>query len=185
MPDKAIDMSVLFHALEFSAVKHRDQRRKGPKNIPYINHPIQVANVLIQTGQEYNTNLLVAAILHDTIEDTDTTEEEIEQLFGADIAELVMEVTDDKALYWEARKQLQIETSPFVTYDAKLLKIADKICNVRDLVLNPPSNWTNERKLEYLEWAGDVVEGMRGINEPLEDLFDEWIGKAKKFYGVD
>lgn len=185
MPDKAIDMPVLFKAMEFSAYKHKDQRRKGPQNIPYINHPIQVANTLISVGKEYSTNLLVAAILHDTIEDTDTTEEEITQIFGAEVAELVMEVTDDKNLFWEARKQLQIETSPFATYEAKLLKIADKICNVRDLVINPPNNWSIERKLEYLEWAGDVVDGIRGVNDSLEKMFDEWITKAKKFYDVE
>lgn len=185
MSEKMIDMPALFKALEFSAFKHKDQRRKGPQNIPYINHPIQVAHVLIETGQEYNTNLLIAAILHDTIEDTETTEEEIISIFGDDVAELVMEVTDDKNLFWEARKQLQIETSPFASNDAKLLKIADKICNVRDLVVNPPDKWSLERKLEYLEWASDVVAGMRGINQPLEDLFDEWIQKARGFYKVD
>jgi len=184
MLDKAIDMPELFKALEFAAFKHKDQRRKGPENLPYINHPIQVAGMLISVGEEYNTNLLIAAILHDTIEDTDTTEEEIQRVFGDKVAELVMEVTDDKNLYWEARKQLQIETSPFASYEAKLLKIADKVCNVRDLVVNPPEKWTLERKLEYLDWACDVVEGVRGTNEALENIFDEWITKARKFYNT-
>ena len=184
MLDKAIDMPELFKAMEFAAFKHKDQRRKGPENLPYINHPIQVANMLISVGQEYNTKLLIAAILHDTIEDTDTTEEEIQHHFGNKVAELVMEVTDDKNLYWEARKQLQIETAPFASYEGKLLKIADKICNVRDLVINSPQKWTLERKLEYLDWACDVVEGLRGTNEPLEQTFDEWIAKARKFYNV-
>ncbi|EAY31578.1 HD domain-containing protein [Microscilla marina] len=182
MSDKMIDMPALFKALEFSAFKHKDQRRKGPQNIPYINHPIQVAHVLIETGQAYNTNLLIAAILHDTIEDTDTTEEEIKQVFGENVAALVMEVTDDKNLFWEARKQLQIEKSPFASYDAKLLKLADKICNVRDLVINPPDKWSLDRKLEYLQWASDVIAGIRGVNQPMEDLFDEWIYKAKAYY---
>jgi guanosine-3',5'-bis(diphosphate) 3'-pyrophosphohydrolase len=159
----------LLKALSFAADKHRFQRRKDTEETPYINHPINVALTLIETGNEDNNDLLVAAILHDTIEDTQTTPEEIEQQFGAEVLGLVLEVTDDKNLPKEERKRLQVVHAPHKSSLAKKLKLADKSCNVYDIVNHPPGNWTIERKLNYLTWAEDILLGLTGTNPPLEE----------------
>ena len=167
-------------ALEFSAEKHKKQLRKGEERTPYINHPIQVAKTLWEAG-ETSFTLLVGALLHDTIEDTQTTPEEIETLFGKDVLDLVLEVTDDKNLPYQERKRLQIVNAPHKSVEGKLLKLADKICNINDLVQSPP-DWTSERKLQYLEWAAKVVEGLRGVNAILEAKFDALYQKGKSFF---
>lgn len=165
-------------AVAFAAEKHKKQLRKGEEKVPYINHPIQVAQTLWEAG-EIDMNLLVAALLHDTIEDTQTTPEEIESIFGKEVLSIVLEVTDDKQLDYRVRKQLQIEHAPHKSTSAKLLKLADKTCNVRDLTLTPPQNWSEERRLQYFEWAEKVVSGLRGNNNTLENLFDDWLAKGK------
>ena len=167
------DLSLIFKALDFAAKKHRDQRRMDADATPYINHPIELAELLVNEGDITGTNVLVAAILHDTVEDTETTPKELEKLFGFEIANIVMEVTDDKKLPKAERKRLQIENAAHCSESAKLVKLADKICNLRDMSRNPPANWSLERKQEYFDWAAEVVFQIRGISPRLEALFDE------------
>lgn len=162
----------LIKAIAFAADKHRNQRRKDGEASPYINHPIAVANVLANEGNVDDESVLVAAVLHDTIEDTETSLRELAELFGEDVADIVAEVTDDKSLPKEERKRLQVEHAPHVSARAKLVKLADKICNLRDIAANPPADWAVERKREYFEWASAVVEGLRGVHPVLEDIFD-------------
>ena len=169
----------LLKALEFAAEKHRDQRRKGVEASPYINHPIQVAEVLATFGKVDDLTTLLAAILHDTIEDTDTTKADLEKLFGADVAEVVSEVTDDKSLPKQERKRLQVEHTPRLSDMAKQIKIADKTCNVRDIGSKPPADWDQARRKEYFDWAEAVVAGCRGVNKGLEDYFDECVADSK------
>jgi len=159
-------------ALHFASEKHKFQCRKGEASVPYINHPIQVARVLSEVGGEDDTNLLVSAILHDTIEDTKTSENEIEKRFGSEVLSIVKEVSDDKNLSKAERKQAQIDTASSLSMSAKKLKLADKISNVRDMTLDPPARWTAERKLRYIDWAEAVVNNMRGTNKKLEAFFD-------------
>lgn len=142
------DTAVLLNAVAFSAGKHRTQRRKGVDASPYINHPVEVANLLANVGEIADLFVLVAAVLHDTIEDTETKPEEIERLFGPTVRGLVEEVTDDKALPKTERKRLQIEHAPHLSAPAKLIKLADKISNVRDVTRNPPVAWSRERRQE-------------------------------------
>ncbi|MRR49658.1 MAG: bifunctional (p)ppGpp synthetase/guanosine-3',5'-bis(diphosphate) 3'-pyrophosphohydrolase [Rhodocyclaceae bacterium] len=165
--------SKLLFALSFAAHKHRDQRRKDAAASPYINHPIALANVLANEGGIDDERVLVAAILHDTIEDTETTEQELTRTFGPDIASIVLEVTDDKALPKAERKQLQIEHAASISRRAKLVKLADKICNLRDIVNSPPADWSPKRKREYFDWAKAVVDQLRGVHPTLEHIFDE------------
>jgi guanosine-3',5'-bis(diphosphate) 3'-pyrophosphohydrolase len=164
---------LLIEALSFAAHKHRDQRRKDADASPYINHPIQLARVLAIEGNVTDEQVIVAAILHDTIEDTETTDEEIRQTFGAAIADIVAEVTDDKDLPKHERKQLQIDHAPHASTKAKLVKLADKICNVRDLAGSPPVGWDLARRQEYFDWAKQVVDGLRGVSPVLEKAFDD------------
>lgn len=171
---------IILKALRFSADKHVDQRRRDAKSSPYINHPIQVAETLWSVGGVRDGALLAAAILHDTIEDTDATPTEIEREFGADVLGLVLEVTDDKSLPKEIRKQLQIETAPHKSTRAKMLKLADKLCNVRDIVQYPPADWSMKRKQEYLLWTEKVVKGLRGTSRELESLYDEVLKEGKR-----
>lgn len=180
MEFKESDLSLIFKALKFSSRKHRNQRRKDREASPYINHPIDVAETLLRVGRVKDISTIAAAILHDTIEDTDTTPEEIQDLFGVEVLSLVKEVSDDKSLTKETRKRLQIESAPHKSLKAKQIKLADKICNVSDITNSPPSNWTLERRAEYLEWSEKVVAGLRGTNRSLEDLFDAVLAIGKK-----
>ncbi|RQW84203.1 MAG: bifunctional (p)ppGpp synthetase/guanosine-3',5'-bis(diphosphate) 3'-pyrophosphohydrolase [Methylococcus sp.] len=159
-------------AVAFAAEKHRHQRRKDALASPYINHPIELADFLVSEGGVTDLDVLMAAVLHDTVEDTETTRAELATHFGERIAGIVMEVTDDKTLHKDTRKRLQVEHAPRLSREAKLVKLADKICNLRDILASPPSGWPVQRKLAYFDWAKAVVDGLRGINEPLEILFD-------------
>ncbi len=170
-PNSAV--AIVLAASAFAAHKHRDQRRKGADASPYINHPIAVANVLANEAGITDPTILAAALLHDTIEDTATTPQELEAEFGAQIAAVVAEVTDDKSLPKQERKRLQIEHAATLSEQAKLVKLADKICNVRDMSRSPPVNWSLERKAEYFVWAKQVVDAVRGVSPVLESLFDQ------------
>ncbi len=176
---------LLLKALRFSAEKHRDQRRKDSNHSPYINHPIQVAELLWEVGNVRDAATLIAAVLHDTIEDTDATAEEIEALFGAEVAALVLEVSDDRSLPQAVRKQLQIEHAPHISPKAKLIKIADKACNLSDIVLSPPPDWSPQRRREYVLWGERVVAGLRGVNPALEADYDARLSEAKRLLGLD
>jgi guanosine-3',5'-bis(diphosphate) 3'-pyrophosphohydrolase len=163
----------VFRALVFAANKHRNQRRKDSERSPYINHPLDVVEILWRVGGVRDEIILVAAALHDTVEDTGTKPDEIEGLFGRTVRELVLEVSDDKSLPKDVRKQLQVENAPHKSPQAKALKLADKITNVRDIRTRPPDDWTDERRADYIQWARDVVEGLRGTNPGLEAEFDQ------------
>ena len=163
----------ILDALQFAAHKHRDQRRKDLEASPYINHPIALANVLWREGGVTQPDVISAALLHDTIEDTDTTEAELRERFGKRIADMVMEVTDDKTLDKATRKRLQISHAPKLSRGAKLVKLADKICNLRDMAASPPKTWPRSRQREYFDWARKVVDGLRGVHPGLERIFDE------------
>lgn len=167
------DLRLVFRALAFAAHKHRDQRRKGIEASPYINHPISVASVLANEGGVSDVATICAAVLHDTLEDTQTTVAELEKAFGDEITRIVREVTDDKTLPKDVRKRLQIEHAADLSPQAKLVKLADKICNLRDIATYPPADWPVERRQAYFDWAKRVVDEMRGINRALEDAFDE------------
>lgn len=162
----------LLRAVLFSAHKHRGQRRKDEDASPYIDHPIEVAELIANVGVS-DLSTLMAAILHDTVEDTGWTFAELEEAFGHEVRLLVEEVTDDKRLPKDERKRLQIAHAQQLSEGAKQIKIADKICNVRDVTYNPPPQWPLERRREYLQWAVEVVEGSRGSNPDLERRFDE------------
>ena len=166
-------------AVAFAADKHKNQRRKDAEASPYINHPIALANVLANEGGITNKDVLCAAMLHDTIEDTETTEGELRLAFGDKIASIVLEVTDDKSLDKAARKQMQIEHAPHISIEAKMVKLADKISNLRDILSTPPAGWPLERKLAYFEWANDVVAGLRGTNIKLERVFDGLVAQGQ------
>jgi GTP diphosphokinase / guanosine-3',5'-bis(diphosphate) 3'-diphosphatase len=166
------DCSLILRAANFAAERHRDQRRKGIEETPYINHPFAVASVLCDEGGVTDPEVLAAALLHDTIEDTATTAAELRAAFGARVAGIVLEVTDDKRLSKDARKRLQIDHAANASRDAKQLKIADKLCNLRDILTSPPVNWPPFRKRQYFDWAKEVVDQLRGANPQLEEKFD-------------
>ncbi len=162
----------VLQALSFAAYKHRDQRRKNAEKTPYINHPIAVAWMLAEEGGVTDETMLVAAVLHDTVEDTDTSYDELRDQFGMGVAQLVSELTDDKSLPKQERKRLQIEHAAELSDAAKQLKIADKTCNLRDLAAHPPEKWGKKRLRKYVEWAVDVVASCRGVNPRLDAAFD-------------
>jgi guanosine-3',5'-bis(diphosphate) 3'-pyrophosphohydrolase len=171
--DKLAIMNKLLSAVSFAAIKHRDQRRKDALASPYINHPIALANVLANEAGVDDERVLIAAILHDTVEDTETTEQELIREFGQEIAAIVMEVTDNKTLAKAERKRLQVVHAATISRRAKLVKLADKICNLRDIASSPPTDWSEVRKQEYFDWAKSVVDGLRGVHPSLESIFDE------------
>lgn len=169
----------LLHAASFAAQKHKTQKRKGENGEPYINHPLEVASLLANIGGIDDIDILMAAMLHDTVEDCGVSEEELRLLFGATVAAYVLEVTDDKGLEKAERKRLQIEHAPHLSPGAKAVKLADKISNITDVTNNPPAGWSTERRREYIEWGVAVVAGLRGVNEPLEAHFDSLVARAR------
>jgi guanosine-3',5'-bis(diphosphate) 3'-pyrophosphohydrolase len=167
------DLKLMLKALAFAADRHSKQRRKDVDSSPYINHPISLANILCDEGHITDVNVICAALLHDTIEDTDTTAEELEAEFGTTIRDIVIDVTDDKTLDKAVRKQRQIEHAAHINDTAKLVKLADKISNLRDVASCPPTEWSINRRREYFDWAKAVIDKLRGVNGPLEVIFDE------------
>ena len=171
------DLNFIVKALSFAAQKHRDHRRKDEVASPYINHPIGLVSVLVNEGNVTDADVIVAAILHDTVEDTDTSIEEIETIFGRLIADIVGELTDDKRLRKEKRKQQQIDNAAHASDQAKQVKLADKICNLRDMCSAPPAGWDLDRRSEYFDWSRAVIDQIRGTHGQLEALFDEAYSK--------
>jgi GTP diphosphokinase / guanosine-3',5'-bis(diphosphate) 3'-diphosphatase len=165
-------VGLLLRAVSVAAEKHRRQRREDAEASPYINHPIELTTVLYEAGI-HDPVVLCAALLHDTIEDTDTTAEELRRVFGPEIAETVLEVTDDKSLVKAERKRLQVEHAAHISKRAKLVKLADKICNLRDMAESPPATWPLERRQDYFDWAKQVVDALRGVHPGLEREFDK------------
>ena len=169
----SLDLVQVTRALDYAAQKHVGQRRKGEAKEPYINHLAEVAHLLAEATGGGDTNLVIAGLLHDCIEDQGVKYEELVELFGADVAGLVRDVTDDKNLLKAERKRLQVEHSPHKSTRARMLKIADKTSNLRALVVSPPAGWDEQRKRDYFAWAQAVVAGCRGVNAFLEAKFDE------------
>ena len=164
--------ALIVKAAQFAAEKHRNQRRKDVDASPYINHPLALASVLAVEGGVETPEVICAALLHDIIEDTDTTVEELTALFGDRITGIVLEVTDDKSLDKAVRKEEQVRHAPHISPEAKLVKLADKICNLRDILASPPADWGAGRKSDYFDWANRVVLGLRGEHAALEAVFD-------------
>ena len=176
MTDRNTDITIaipaLMEATLFAADKHRGQKRKDAQKTPYINHPIYVVNLMAGVGGITDIEALQAGMLHDTVEDTDTSPEEIEARFGYAVRSLVMEVTDDKSLEKQERKRRQVEKAPCLSPRAKVIKLADKIANLTDLIVSPPTHWPLERRQQYVDWSNQVVAGCRGHNSKLEKIYD-------------
>jgi guanosine-3',5'-bis(diphosphate) 3'-pyrophosphohydrolase len=166
------DLTFVLRAVSFAAFKHRNQRRKDADASPYINHPIELARVLVEEGGVTDVLVLCAALLHDTVEDTETTFDELEREFGQGVRAIVEEVTDDKTLSKAVRKRLQIEHAARISDEAKWVKLADKICNLRDVAAAPPADWSLQRRQEYFDWAKAVIDQLRGVSYQLEVAFD-------------
>jgi GTP diphosphokinase / guanosine-3',5'-bis(diphosphate) 3'-diphosphatase len=171
----------ILRAASYAARRHRDQRRKGADASPYINHPLELASLLAERGVD-DPDVLTAALLHDVVEDTcdwkkpgdvERTYAEIEQNFGRAVRAIVAEVTDDKRLDKAMRKDRQIEHAAHLSSQARLVKLADKICNARDVATSPPTGWSLERRREYFDWAKQVVDQIRGTHSGLEQEFDQ------------
>lgn len=174
------DLNLIFKAILFAIDKHEGQIRKDAERSPYITHPLLVAQALLEIGDVQDPPTLIAAILHDTLEDTKTTEVEIRKAFGEEILQIVLEVTDDKSLEKMARKRLQVVHAPSISNKAKVIKLSDKLVNCRDILNSPPEDWPMERRREYIQWAADVVENLRNINTPLELAFDQILSDAEE-----
>ena len=178
------DLVKLSQAADYAARQHIAQRRKGDRAEPYVNHVVEVAALLAEATGGSDPVLVMGGLLHDTLEDTDATVEDLVERFGPEVAALVQEVTDDKSLPKEVRKRLQIDKTPFKSTRAKLLKIADKTSNLRGLIASPPTGWTQERLRDYVVWAGEVVRSCRGLNPMLERQFDGAYETARRHFGA-
>ncbi len=179
------DVVTLLDAIHFAADKHRYQRRKDPDATPYINHPLSVAELLARVGGVRDPVVLIAAVLHDTVEDTKTTFDEIEARDGAAVRGVVAEVTDDKTLEKHVRKDQQVAHAAQASPRAKLVKLADKICNVMDVTDHAPPSWERARRNAYFDWSARVVDGCRGTNAVLDAEFDRVLARGRKVLGVD
>jgi len=169
----------LARAYHFAAARHVNQRRKGEAAEPYMNHLTEVAELVAEATRGSDPEVIIAAVLHDTVEDTETTLEDVRAAFGERVAGLVAEVTDDKSLPKQTRKELQIEHAAHASRGAQIIKLADKTSNLRALASSPPKGWSDERIAEYVDWAGRVVDGCRGADKGLAAAFDEAVGAMK------
>jgi len=167
------DFLLVVEALSHAADRHVNQRRKDERKTPYINHPISLLDILVTIGKVTDGVVLAAALLHDTIEDTGETHAGLEKKFGTEVADIVVEVSDDKSIPKPERKRLQIEHAGHSSYKARLVKLADKIANLRDIIINPPSNWPLSRQQAYFDWAAAVLVGLRGTHPELEQAYEE------------
>lgn len=169
----------LTRAYHFAAVKHVGQQRKGKAGEPYVNHLTEVAELVAEATAGRDIDVLIAAVLHDVLEDTPVTPAELSEKFGHKVCLIVQEVTDDKSLPKAERKRLQIEHAAHLSHEAKLVKLADKTANLRALKKSPPSGWPPERIAEYIVWAEAVVAHCRGANAWLEARFDEAVAEVR------
>uniref|UniRef100_A0A914Y325 Guanosine-3',5'-bis(diphosphate) 3'-pyrophosphohydrolase MESH1 n=1 Tax=Panagrolaimus superbus TaxID=310955 RepID=A0A914Y325_9BILA len=167
-------IELIIKATDFSARRHRFQKRKDNRT-PYVNHPIGVAHILTNEAHIYDPIVLASALLHDTVEDTKTTLEELKIMFGQEVCDIVAECTDDKSKAYNIRKQLQIDHAASHSFKAKLVKLADKLYNLRDLERQPPHGWDRKRCRDYAKWSKEVISQMRGTNQILENGLDEVI----------
>ena len=180
MSELSAAIEMIVKASDFACKKHKSQKRKDPEGTPYINHPIGVAWQLVNEGKVYDPAVLAAALLHDTVEDCDCSFEEITENFGEHVCSIVREVTDDKSLEKQERKRLQVVNGPGKSKEAKLVKLSDKLYNLRDLERCKPEFWSEERKTEYFRWAKQVVDAVRSngsVNKALEDELDAMFEK--------
>jgi guanosine-3',5'-bis(diphosphate) 3'-pyrophosphohydrolase len=166
------NMTLMLRAVSYAAWAHRDQRRKDKSSTPYINHPIGVAELIASVGLISDIDILRAAVLHDVVEDTPCTISDIRNHFGGFVGNIVEEVTDNKSLSKDERKRLQIEHAHDMSYPARVVKLADKLHNLTDLIMNPPPHWSEFRIQGYFVWAHKVIEGLRGTNVHLEKALD-------------
>ena len=174
------DIILITRAFNFASSRHSGQRRKGQAQEPYINHLAEVAQLVAEATSGTDPNLVAAALLHDTVEDTQTEPSELATVFNEDVASLVGEVTDDKSLRKEERKAIQIAKAPQKTPRAKILKLADKTSNLRSIAKSPPENWDSVRKAEYIDWAVKVVNGLGDVPRALKDHFNTAVQRAKE-----
>lgn len=172
-------MKQLAKAIVFAAQCHAGQYRKDGKT-PYINHPLEVMNLVVSNVENASTEMLIAAVLHDVVEDTNVTSAEIKHMFGAQVAQIVAEVTDDKTLSKEERKRIQLAEVHTLSDEGKLLRLCDKICNVYDILYAPPGDWDMIRRMDYIQWSKAVVDKIRGIHKVLEVRFDELYAAGMK-----
>jgi (p)ppGpp synthase/HD superfamily hydrolase len=170
----------VLRAADAAARWHVHQKRKGTSQEPYINHLLEVASLVAEATQANDPTVVIAALLHDAIEDQEVSREMIEQEFGRAVADLVEELTDNKKLPKDERKRKQVETAPLKSDNAKRIKLADKISNVRGITFSPPTDWSVKRRLEYILWAKDVVAGLRGVSVRLEKQFDQTTVEAER-----
>ena len=178
MPE-VTQVDAILSAAIFAAEKHRDQIRKDQNGSPYITHPLAVAHILWEIGDIRETEILQAAILHDTLEDTPTTQAELASQFSKIILAIVLEVSDDKSLPKLERKRRQVLHAPELSRAARLVKLGDKLINCNDVLESPPNGWDLERRRDYVQWSADVIWQIRGVNPPLERAFDAVIYEAE------
>ena len=178
--DNMKEWIAVLRAADAAARWHVHQRRKGIAQEPYINHLLEVASLVAEATGGTDPNVVIAALLHDAIEDQGVTSEVLASEFGQHVADVVMEVSDDKTLPKDERKRRQIETASKKSREAKLIKLADKISNLRTIAISPAADWSVERRLEYIEWAKSVVAGLRGTSPWLEQQFDEAVAAAER-----
>ena len=176
-------VSVL-RAADAAARWHAHQRRKGAAKEPYVNHLLEVASLVAEATQGNDPDLVVAALLHDAIEDQQVPSELIAREFGSKVARIVEELTDDKSLDKADRKRLQVETAGKKSREAKLIKLADKTSNLRAIAFSPAPEWSVKRRLDYIAWAKNVVAGLKGTSPWLEEQFERAVEAAERSFAV-
>ncbi|HEC60508.1 hypothetical protein LCGC14_0950780 [marine sediment metagenome] len=157
------ETSQLIEAFLFAAQAHKEQRRKGNGGAPYINHLIEVVSLLSSTAKVDDTDILIAAALHDILEDTPITVTEITKRYGSNVLSYVQAVSDDKALTLIERRAKQLKSMNESSDPIKYIKLADHCSNIASL----PPTWDKQRLKEYIGWSQSVAEKCFDVSEPL------------------
>lgn len=163
----------VLRAADAAARWHVHQRRKGAAEEPYVNHLLEVAMLVAEATNGQDPDLVIAALLHDAIEDQEVPRSVIAEMFGEQVTALIEEVTDDKTVEKQERKRRQVETAARKSQRAKILKLADKTSNLNAVAASPPPDWTVKRRLEYVRWAREVAAGLKGVSSWLEEEFEQ------------
>ncbi|MFC0220732.1 HD domain-containing protein [Pseudochelatococcus lubricantis] len=175
----------LTRALVYAAEAHANQRRKGAAQEPYINHLIEVLDLVARATGGEDGELLIAALLHDVVEDTPISAEELAAAFGARVARIVIENSDDMTLPKDERRRQRIAAMAHKSPEARIVKTADVISNLRAIAVSPPAGWAMDRRLGYLEGCRQLIDAGRGANAVIETLFDQTAADAERAIRAD
>jgi len=179
------DAEAVLGAAIFATEKHKSQVRSNEKKTPYIIHPIEVADLVMKIGHVYDKDVLITALLHDVMDDTQTTYEQITSLYGTKVSSYLEEMTSKQGLSLKEQKKQQIMQAFRQNPSVAIIKLSDKLSNLKTLATSPPPSWSRDRIDQYFQWAQTVIENLPESNQLLKKavknvISDYWEKQAQQ-----